>query len=326
MAYDLRIGMAFFTAALSISLLAAPARAQSAAAMLTEASKMLEKGIPVKAIELIDTAMRTEQLPAETAAKALLMRAQAQEKLGKQAFALADYNSSLWMEGLSAADKVQAEQGRDRISGKLGIADSAKKAPGANAGEDTATRTQTSADVKTTPSETRTGGIGSVFNGIFGSSESAQEPKPDKPEAAAKPVPAAKPVAAAKPTPAAVRPEPVRPERVKSIAAKAEKPVRVAVAERASPAAAPAAGDGSGKFGIQFAALLSEDAAISEVQRIAKKYGGELAGRSPSVKILGTNDGGTLYKIVAEPYERGEATAICELLKTKNLSCMIVSR
>ena len=82
MAYDLRIGMAFFTAALSISLLAAPARAQSAAAMLTEASKMLEKGVPVKAIELIDTAMRTEQLPAETAAKALLMRAQAQEKLG----------------------------------------------------------------------------------------------------------------------------------------------------------------------------------------------------------------------------------------------------
>ena len=44
------------------------------------------------------------------------------------------------------------------------------------------------------------------------------------------------------------------------------------------------------------------------------------------MKIMATNDGGTLYKIVAEGYDRGEATAICELLKTKNLNCMIVSR
>lgn len=326
MAYYLRIGLVLLTAALGISLLAAPARAQSAAAMLTEASKMLEKGIPVKAIELIDTAMRTEQLPAETAAKALLMRAQAQEKLGKQAFALADYNSALWMEGLSAPDKVQAEQGRNRISGNLGLADTAKKPAAssarANKGEDAVARTQTSANVKSTPSEQRTSGIGSVFSGIFGSSEAAE---PQQAPQQAKPAAVAKPVAAAKPTSVAVRAEPVRPERVNPTSAKAERPVRIAVAERASSSAAPAA-EGSGKFGIQFAALLSEDAAIFEVQRIAKKFGPELAGRSPSVKILGTSDGGTLYKIVAEPYERGEATAICELLKTRNLSCMIVSR
>ena len=326
MASYLRIGTVFLAAALSISLLAAPARAQSAAATLTEASKALEKGVPVKAIELIDAAMRSGKLPSDMAAKALLMRAQAQEKLGKQAFALADYNSALWMEGLSAADKAQAEQGRDRISGKLGVAEPAAKpaASGgrANAGEDTAVRTPTSANVKSTPSEQRTGGIGSVFSGIFGSSsEPAQE------ERQPTPAPAAQPAAAVKPAAVAVKPVPaVKPERTQPIKARAEKPAqKIAVAERTSPTAAPT-GDGSGKFGIQFAALHSEDGAISEVERIARKYGSELAGRSPSVKILGTSDGGTLYKIVAEPYERGEATAICELLKTKNLNCMIVSR
>jgi hypothetical protein len=319
MASYLRIGSVFFAAALSISLLAAPARAQSAATMLTEASKMLDKGVPVKAIELIDAAIRSGKLPPEMSAKALLMRAQAQEKLGKQAFALADYNSALWMEGLSAADKAQAQQGRDRISGKLGVAESAAKpaAPGAraNAEENTATRTPTSASVKSTPTEQRT-------RGVFGSTEVAPalEPQPAKPAVAAKPAAPAKPAAAVKPTPAAAKPEQAQPTK-----AKAERPAQIAVAERTSPTAAPT-GEGSGKFGIQFAALHSEDGAIAEVERIAKKYGSELAGRSPSVKILGTNDGGTLYKIVAEPYERGEATAICELLKTKSLNCMIVSR
>jgi hypothetical protein len=288
-----------------------PACAQAAPATLTEASKLLEKGNPAKAIELIDAALKSGKLPPETAAKALLMRAQAQEKLGKLAFGLADYNSALWMEGLSPPDKALAEQGRDRISGKLGLAEPAKKAAApvarANPAEDTAARTPTSANVKSTPSEQRTGGIGSVFNGIFGSSEPAKAPQQPRPEPIAEPVASvAKPAVAAK------------PERVKPTAAKAEKPARVA-------AVAPAA-DSAAKFGIQFAALHSEDKAISEVDRIAKKYGSELAGRSPSVKILGTNDGGTLYKIVAEPYERVEATAICERLKAKSLSCMVVSR
>ncbi len=319
MASYLRIGSVFFATALCISLLAAPARAENAEATLTQASKMLEKGIPVKAIELIDTAIRSGQLPADLSAKALLMRAQAQEKLGKQAFALADYNSALWMQALSATDKAKAEQGRDRISGKLGLAEPAAKpttsGARANAGENTASRTPTpSANVKSTPSEQRTGGIGSVFSGLFGSTEAAAAQDPQK----------AKPVAAAKPA-APVKPAAAKPEQVQPAKANAERqPAQIAVAERTSPTAA--SGEASGKFGIQFAALHSEDGAISEVERIAKKYGSELGGRSPSVKILGTNDGGTLYKIVAEPYERGEATAICELLKTKNLNCMIVSR
>ena len=239
MASYLRIGSVFCAAALSICLLAASARADSAEAALTEASKMMEKGIPVKAIEYIDAALGSGKLSPAASAKALLMRAQAQEKLNKLAFALADYNSALWMEGLSAADKTQAEQGRDRISGKLGIAaePSGKEgAPGGrtNTGEDTVARAPTSAskdaNVKSSPSEQRTGGIGSVFSGIFGSSEPAQEPQPAKPPVAEAPKPV-KPVVAAKPAGT------VKPERAQAKQATAEKPAQVAVVTRALPVA-----------------------------------------------------------------------------------------
>ena len=333
MASYLRMGAFLFAAILSIASISVPVRAENPTAALTEASKMMDKGLPVKAIELIDAALASGKLPAESSAKALLMRAQAQEKLGKLAFALADYNSALWMEGLSAADKAQAEKGRDRISGKLGVSDGSKPAQASVATENIGARTPTSAPldakIQTTPSEERTGGIGSIFSGIFGSSKAAAETKQEDP---------APPVAPPAKTPALAKPAVSTPAKPVSTSAKqawapkqqtaqlkAEKSARVAATERSQPAAPPPAGDASGKFGIQFAALHSEDSAISEVQRIAKKFGSELGGRSPAVKIIATSDGGTLYKIVAEGYERGEATAICELLKAKNLSCMVVS-
>jgi SPOR domain len=326
MAGYLRTRTVFFAAILSIASLSVSARAENATAALTEASKMMDQGLPVKAIELIDAAMGSGKLPPESSAKALLMRAQAQEKLSKLAFALADYNSALWMEGLSAADKVQAEKGRDRISAKLGVPDASKQAQ-AEAGT-------SEAKVQTTPSEERTGGIGSIFSGIFGSSKAKAETQAEQPAQPPAPAPvAAAPAATAKAPAKPVAkaftvsepPKSAAPAKVQTAQLKAEKPARAVVAERKQPAAAAPQADASGKFGIQFAAIHSEDSAIAEVQRIAKKYGADLAGRSPAVKILATSDGGTLYKIVAEGYERGEATAICELLKGKNLNCMVVS-
>jgi SPOR domain len=306
MAIYLRISAALFAAALGLSVIAPSARADDATAALTQASKMIEQGIPVKAIELIDAALSSGKLPADASAKALLMRGQAQEKLNKLAFALADYNSALWMGGLSPADKAKAEDGRDRIGSKLGIASESGKAAPEPAEHPDPGKEKKPRVPKASASEQPTGSsLSSVFSSIFGSSEtSSQETQ--------------------RPTPVAATVT-VAPERPRVTSVKAEKPARSAAAK---PAASPAASsdEPGGKFGIQFAALRSEDGAISEVDRIAKKFGPELAGRSPAVKILATDDGGTLYKIVAEPYDRGEATAICELLKTKNLSCMIISR
>ncbi|WP_125461564.1 MULTISPECIES: SPOR domain-containing protein [Rhodomicrobium] len=282
---------------------------------------MIEKGVPVKAIEIINQTLKSGELPPELAAKALLMRAQAQEKVGKQAYALADYNQALWMQGLSANDKALAEKGRDRVLGKLGVNTKtveAAPAPAPAAAEPAGGKPRAAqtwdTDVQTTPSEQRTGGIGSIFSGIFGSSDSkAAEVKPQPEQQRARPAASAPPTAA--PVQRAARPQ-----------APANQPPPKIIATVDTAGAAPARADAGGNFAIQFAALLSEDGAISEVNRIAKRYGGDLGGRSASVKIAETADGGTLYKVIAAPYNRSEGTAICELLKTKGVACMLITK
>lgn len=312
MAKCVRIRRFLATFLLGMSALAVAAQAANPTAALTEASKMLEKGIPVKAIEIINQTLTSGQIPAELAAKALMLRAQAQEKLGKSAYALADYNSAIWMQGLTSKDKSDAEKGRDRILGKLGVSTGAEKPAAAEpraaeSGEAAAKPSKPSwnTGVQTSGSEERTGG--STFNSLFGSSEAS----PKQPEARAQPKP--KPEATAKAEPAKPRPAAIA------------SPPRVAAAAEQT-ASSSTSGDATGKFAIQFSALHSEDSAISEVNRIEKRFGADLAGRTPSVKILETSDGGTLYKVIAAPYERGEGLAICELLKTKGVGCMIISR
>lgn len=295
------------------------AQNSKALASLTEASKLLDKGVPVKAIEIIDETLKSGSIPADLAAKAMMLRAQAQEKLGKYAYALADYNSALWMEDLSARDKSEAEKGRERILAKLGVSGSAEKnsaseAPPAQ--EPAKQRAASSGSSKSwdtevqRSSEQRTGGIGSVFGGIFGSSEASPAPQqPSKPSAPPQ-------VQQVRATPADDPPAP---------SVKPEAPVKVA-ANEPQETILTANAQQSGDFAIQFAALLSEDSAIYEVDRVAKRYGDMLGGRTPSITVRGTSDGGTLYKIIAEPYERGEGLATCELLKTKGVSCMLISR
>jgi hypothetical protein len=299
------------------------AQDNNATAALTKASKILEKGDALKAIDVINETLKSGSLTADLAAKAMMMRAQAQEKLGKYAYALADYNSALWMQDLSASDKSEAEKGRDRIMAKLGVNSAAAKPsdggapPAQEPPKQRAASTGSSGSSKSwdtevqRSSEQRTGGIGSIFSDVFGSSSAAgTERQPAKPNEPPRAQPVRAGAAPAQPAKAA----PLAPAPVKVAASQPEQSILIA---SSTP---------SGDFAIQFAALLSEDSAISEVERVAKRYGELLGGRRPSIKVRETSDGGTLYKIVAEPYERGEGVATCELLKTKGVSCMLISR
>ncbi len=314
------IWSAFLAAFVSLATLAGPAQADRVTASLTQASKYIDEGVPVKAIEVINTTLSSGQIPADLASKGLLLRAQAQEKLGKHAYALADYNQAIWMQGLSATDKTKAEEGRNRILAKLGVAEGSGKAGAATetsvqatavkgkapapapAGRSGSDRETWDTEVQTSASEQRTGGIGSIFSGLFGSSDKPQQQK------------------------RTVQPVARRVEREPAQPAKAVAQVRTSsVADNDAPA--PSAGQElTGGFAIQFAALHSEDKAIFEVNRVEKRYSEWLGGRTPSITIRATSDGGTLYKVIAEPYERGEGVATCELLKTKGVSCMIISR
>jgi len=334
-----RIRSVLMATLLLVPLLAQAAQADDTATQaLAEASKLIEKGVPVKAIELINNTLKSGKVPGDLAAKALLMRAQAQETIGKHAYALADYNSALWMQGLSDRDKKEAEDGRRRIMAKLGVTE-ADKAAVTDAGKSgradrpapapartaqaapkgkSADTTSWDTEVQASGSEQRTGGIGSFFSGLFGSSESKAATAQSEPE----------PRSAAVVTESAPRPQKAQiqpPQRAQLQPVKAE-PIRKAAVQQAAPEPAPAAREPSGNFAIQFAALQAEDSAISEVNRVARRFGELLGGRKPSVTIAPTKDGGTLYKVIAEPYDRGEGTATCELLKSKGLSCMLISR
>lgn len=340
-----RIRSVLMATLLLVPLLAQAAQADDTATQaLAEASKLIEKGVPVKAIELINNTLKSGKVPGDLAAKALLMRAQAQETIGKHAYALADYNSALWMQGLSDRDKKEAEDGRRRIMAKLGVTE-ADKAAVADAGKsgradrpapaparaaqtasgsksaDTKSADTTSWDteVQASGSEQRTGGIGSFFSGLFGSSESKAATAQSEPE----PRSAAVVTETAAPRPQKAQVQPPQKARLQPV--KAE-PVRKAAAQQAASEPTPAASEPQGNFAIQFAALQAEDSAISEVNRVTRRFGELLGGRKPSVTIAATKDGGTLYKVIAEPYDRGEGTATCELLKTKGLSCMLISR
>lgn len=285
----------------TFAVLSTPAYADKAAEALAKANRHLQDGVPAKAIELINTTLKSGNVPSDLAARALLMRAQAQEKLGKYAYALADYNQAVW-QGLPERNKAEAEQGRNRIMARLGVGGDSAPQKTTSTGSGTSLAASSgwgTSEIQTTPSEERTGGIGSVFSGIFGGTDASETESP-----------------------ASV----TRPRAQNVNAVVASRAVRAPVKSSSENVAIAVNNEASGDFAIQMAALHSEDGAIYEVDRIEKRYGEWLGGRTPSITVLGTSDGGTLYKVIAEPFQHGEGIATCELLKTKGLSCMLISR
>jgi hypothetical protein len=306
--------LAFISAlAVSASLVVA-ASAQNPTASLTQAAKLLEQGQAELSIQLINRTLKTGNVPSKLAAKGIMLRAQAQEKLGKHAFALADYNSALWMQDLSENDRHFAEQGRRRIMANLGV--NRRNTQTASA-QPVAKPKVWGAEVRTTETEKRTKGIGSIFSNLLGlSSEEKEEPKTP---------PASETVYSVGTTETAAL---ISPSSESQVVAGSSGNLVASNDQQAQAIddTVVAQGEFTGDFAIQFSAVRSEDTALYEADRVGRRYGEWLNGRTPSIKIRGTQDGGTLYKIIAQPYERGEGLATCEFLKTKGVQCMLISR
>lgn len=343
----------------SFAIPASYARADEVTAGLAQAHEMMQQGAYVKAIDIITNIIASGKAQADMAAKALLMRGQAREKLGKKAFALADYNQALWMQGLSEADKELAEAGKARIQGGLGVNEPTKKmvsevsspqqallsspsitptasvsqappppapAPSLASGSTTpavATTMRTATlgfDQSPPPQESGNrsgGGIGGFFSSLFGGSETSTSPQQENTAVA---------VVSPQPQTPLQQRQSSRSSRVISSVPTDDDTWNSRTAQASTTSRGSYADNLSGRFAIQFAALLSEDKAIYEVNRVTRRYGDALDGRSPSIRIVGTRDGDTLYKIVAGPYETmAESTAKCNELKTIGVQCMVIS-
>jgi hypothetical protein len=224
--------------------------------------------------------------------------------------AYADYNSAVWMQALSASDSKRAEEGQARVMKKLGVAAPSNSGPARAEGRKAAPSRQATA-VREQPSEERTGGtggIGGFFNKLLSGVSGRSSEEPTATAATVTELPAEESSGS----------KPQRQNNRQAAVSQDEEPAAtgsIKVSEK-------------GNFAIQFAAVPDEeDKAIAEADRIARKYRDDLDGRTPSLMIVPTNDGGTLYKVVLAPFEsRADGAAACETLKTRGLSCMVITK
>jgi cell division septation protein DedD len=99
------------------------AMAETAIEGLANASKSYHDGDAAKALDQINEVFSKDKMDNDTTAKALLIRGEIYEKVSKPALAYADYNSAIWLGGLSAAERSRANEGSQRTQASLGVSD-----------------------------------------------------------------------------------------------------------------------------------------------------------------------------------------------------------
>ena len=285
------------------------AAAKTGTELLTEAAKLIEKNDYGSALQKIEEAFRAGDLDFEASAKAYVMRAQCHEKQGKQALALADYTSALFMQSLSNTDSKVATDGQSRMRAALGLGGDQTASSSPRQGEGRAAAPAQAETASPAPERTASsGGISGFFGGLFSNSPTSADAKPETKPA----VPSFERTArVAVPAPAADAP-PARQAAAPSRPASQPKP------------AAPA-GDGR-LFDIHLATVSTEADAQSEVLRFTTRLSEFLEGKTPEITRI-ERGGNTFYRIIAGPYEGSvRSRALCEGMKTKGVSCVVVAR
>lgn len=301
--------------------------------LVSKAAKSLEAGAYTDAKNSVDEAFKVG-LDNDLAARAMLIRAQANEKTGKLSGALSDYSGALFMQTLPTPERKKATAGKERVTAAMGL----------NSGSGKKAADQGSGQQATSSSEGQSsGGVAGFFNNIFGTSEQAAQPAP-KPaqtgfqtqtstasstpsEAATKP--AAKPAAARvasppkteaqapKPAPAPVRQAAAAPARQ---AAVPQPRPSLAKAVAAKPETVPAsAKPADGGFLIDFGGAAGESAARAKAQQIKTQLADILVNRE---LIVQPGSGG--FRVVAGPYKaKNAAASLCSAMKARGVTCQV---
>ncbi len=324
------------------AMLSVPAAAGESRALdlLTQAAKSYDAGDYSNSAQLIDAAFKAG-LSGEYAARAILLRAQINERGGALALALQDYSNALWVGSLPEAEKKKAAEGKERVMASMGLSQPAPAAsrsvsasarpapapqqpsPGGSFGfldgvfGGSEEKSAAPARPAPEPQQASSGGMFGFFGGVFGGSEEkraapAEQPKPPEKQADATPQKAPKPV---KPAVDKASSTP-KPSPVAGTAT-----VRVASVKRAlQPASALSVASGAEGFLIVFGGASSEPSGRATAQQIKAQLSDILVNRQLDVAMRP----GRGYQIQAGPYKtKSAAAALCSAIKQRGVSCQV---
>ena len=130
--------------------------------LLSRATKSYEAGAYSDALGLIDSAFKVG-LTGDLAARAILLRAEINERNGEPAKALQDYSNAIWMESLPPAERKKASEGKERVLASMGL--TSQGASSAQASMTPATQSGSSSS-----------GVSGFITGVFGGSEKTPAP------------------------------------------------------------------------------------------------------------------------------------------------------
>jgi hypothetical protein len=306
-------------------------------AALSRALRAYDSGDYADASASIDEAFKAG-LSKEFSARAILLRAQLNERNGALARALQDYSNALWMDVLPSSEKKKAADGKQRVIAAMGLNTAAAPAVPAATKQASKPAGEASPAVAQAAPEGSSGGLLGMFNGLFGSSKPSQEAAPPPPQQAkaswqtaatatpAAPTTPAAPVSSASAvhtrskdqtslqagdtggTQQIARAEKPKPAAPKTVTAASFQPV--------SMMSAPAANG----FLIVFGPAASEAAGRSKARQIKAQLADILVSRE--LEIEANPAGG--YRIVAGPYKaKSAALALCSAMKQRGVPCEV---
>ncbi len=289
-------------------------------------------------------------LTGELAARAILLRAEINERNGAPAKALQDYSNALWMDTLRPAERKLATEGKERVMASMGLSPAgssgatsaqASAAPSGNASsgvsglfkgvftgaESTPARPRPAEEPKQNikhasmaaepaASGSSSSGVLGLFNGIFGGSDS--KPTPPHPAEVAQQSSQPAPV---QPAPATTQPKKTPPKaQAKSTKMARAKPAPAAAQAPEEPASALSVASAPGGILILFGSASSEASGRATAKTIKAQLSDILINRQ--LDVTPRANGG--FQIQAGPYNaKSSAAALCSAIQRRGVPCQV---
>jgi hypothetical protein len=318
------------SAALAV-VLCTPGMAQDPEARLSEAAALIRQNQTDQAISRINDVLHKAGTDFKTAARATLLRAEAQAQAGKPVFALADFEAALWFGGLDAPERKRATDGRSAMLARLGMGGdpsaTVSSGPLAPVPQDATPRT-TAAPAPTAPAPTAPASTAPASTAPRTTTAAPAAPPPAPPRTAewTTSVQDESPQESSGLFGSLFGIFSSRSQEPESAATSAES-WSTGTTLTSLPAEAAARSSDTGRsFRVQIASVATEEGARAEASRLGRRLADALGGATPEIVRMDTEAGNTYYRIIVGPQPtREQAQQLCETFKSQGVDCLVVS-